>query len=296
MPGQGFTHLPIGPWSGGMVNTTRATRIPPSGLKDAINVNIRPDGTLYSRNTWTSVLDDVVGRDLFEHGGRVFCVLDNDLAELDATGANVMLPSVGRVNWTVLNDTPVFCTQDAVYEIGTHVTMLSGVTPDGQDLDDVLVPLPGGQWVDYWQGRLVVARGARLLFSQPLRYGAHNPLTDYRQMPGRIEWVAPLPTGIFIGLRGQVVWLEGNNPDVFVQKRVAGRSAPGMALTVDSEHMHSELAAGGQVAVFLTPHGFALGHETGAIEYPQKAALKELPLFRGKLIREGSRIYAVRGM
>ena len=297
MAKSGFSHIPVGPWPTGMVLTLRQDRIPMTGLSEAVNVNIRRDGTVYSRPAWDSVLSGSRGHDLFRHADRTFCVLDGDLVELDPDGATTLMADVERVNWTVLNDEPVFCTRAAVYRIdGPNVAQISGVSIDEFDLDDVMQPLPGGQWVEYWNGRLVVANGAQLVFSEPLRFGAYNPLTGYIQYPSRIEWVAALEGGIYVGLRDKVMFLAGSSLSELSQIEVAGKSAPGMALVVSSELISQEVAAGPRVAVFFTSTGFAVGQANGQVIYPQQETMRDLPLFRGKLVQDGSRIFAVRGL
>lgn len=295
MASREFTHLPLGPWPKGLANTLRSTEYPDDVLKDAVNVNIRRDGTAVTRLSWEQVLPGEA-HSLHRHDGRVFAVVDNDLGELDDSGFTALMAGTGRVNWTELNGNAVFATSEAVYEIdGSAVQIVSGLDRDELDLDDELVPLPGGQWVDYWNGRLIVARGASLLFSEPLRYGAHNPMTGYVRFSTRVEWVAPLEDGIYVGLRGSVVFLQGNTPSQLSQTRVAQGSSPGMALTIAGEHLSQELAATPRVAVFFTPSGFTLGLPNGRVVYPQNDAVRNLPLFRGKLLESGGRLYAVRG-
>ena len=294
MATKAFTHLPLGPWPKGMANTLRKTEYPLDVLADAVNVDIRIDGTAVTRVDWEQVLPGDA-HSFFRHEDRAYAVIDGDLCELDDSGAAVLMSSTGRINWTVLNGKPVFATSQSVYEIEGTVREVSGVTPDDLDMDDELIPLPGGQWVDYWNGRLVVARGSSLLFSEPLRYGAHNPMTGYVRFASRVEWVAPLEGGIYVGLRGSVVFLQGNTPSQLTQKTVAQGSAPGMAITVTGEHLSQELAATPRVAVFFTPSGFTVGLPTGRVVYPQNNAVRNLPLFRGKLLQGGGRIYAVRG-
>jgi len=290
-----FTHVPLGPWPKGMANVLRATEYPSDALQDAVNVNIRRDGTAVTRIDWEQVLPGNA-HSFFRHADRAFAVIDGDLCELDENGATTLRGGTGGVDWTVLNNKPVFATSQAVYQIdGSSVTEVSGVDVDDMDIDDELMPLPGGQWVEYWNGRLIVARGASLLFSEPLRYGAHNPMTGYVRFPTRIEWVAPLEGGIYAGLRGSVVFLQGNTPSQLQQTTVAQGSAPGMAITMTGEALSQELAATPRVAVFFTTSGFTLGLPNGRVVYPQNNAVRNLPLFRGRLHEIGGRIYAVRG-
>ena len=289
-----FSHENLGPWPRGMVIKDRRTEVPLDGLWDALNVDVRDDGTVATRPEWTQAMAASDCHSLFTLGGRVWGVVDGDLSELDDTGATALMAVDGPISWTSLNDEPVFATRQEVYRIRDQaVELLSDGSRDEQDMDDVLVPLPGGQWVDYWNGRLIVARGSSLLFSEPLRYGAHNPMTGYLRFGQRVEWVAPLESGIFVGLPDRVLFLEGSTPEQLAQRQVAGRSAPGMATVV-----HNELLGGSgpyRVALFFTQKGFAVGAPDGSVAYPQAETMSGLPLHRGKLVVDGSRIYAVRG-
>lgn len=297
-----FTHVPIGPWPLGIVNRLRSTELPDGALYDAVNVDVREDGSLLTRLKWNLTLSSAGCHSLFTHGARTFAVIDGVVSELDSEGATplaagTLSPAVNeRIDWTVLNNKPVFVTSQSVYEVdGLGLYPLSGADRDDQDMDDVLVPLPGGQWVEYWNGQLVVARGTSLLFSEPLRYGAHNPVSGYIRLASRIEWVAPLETGIFVGLDGPVLFLAGRTPTDLRQTQVAQGSAPGMALTMSGENLSQELAAAPRVAVFFTGSGFTIGMPDGSVVYPQQRALRDLPLVRGKLHLTKGRIYATRG-
>lgn len=290
-----FNHLPIGPWPRGIVNTVRDTALPGDALADAVNVNIRRDGSVVTRPSWEIVLAGDA-HSFFRHGDRAYAVVDNELCELDSTGATPLMAGVGRVSWTALMGQPAFATSSAVYTIdGNSVVEVSGVGVDEFDLEDELIPMPGGQWVEYWNGRLVVARGTSILFSEPLRYGAHNPVTGYIRMPSRIEWMVALEQGIYVGLRDTVVFLQGTSLGELSRTIVAKHSAPGMGIAISGEHLSQELANTQRVAVFFTSSGFTLGLPSGRVVYPQNGTVRNLPLFRGRLFESGGRIYAVRG-
>lgn len=291
-----FNHFAIGPWPRGMTrNVVRDTALPEGTLYDALNVNIRPDGTFRSRHTWQNVLAGD-GRDLYEHSdGRVYGIFDGAVVEFEQDSLVEIMPGVDRASWTDLNGKAVFATREGVFEIDDLAVTQLTATRDEQDVDDVLLDLPGGQWVDYWNGRLVLARGARLIFSEPLRYGAYNPHIGFIDLPRKIQWVAPLETGIFVGLKDHVLFLRGRSPSDIQITRVARESAPGMALVVPGELINAGEGMPGRVAVFFTRAGFTLGLPDGTVGYPQGALLRDLPLFRGKLVRTDHRIFAVRG-
>lgn len=280
----------------GMINSLRDTSLPVLGLADAVNVDIRQDGTAVTRVVWEQVLSDSA-HSLFQHDDRVFAVVGGNLCELDPTGATPLTAVSGRLSWDVFDGRPVFADSSGVYLIhGSTVTRYTSDAHAGvHDLDDPTVDMPGGHWLSYWNGRFMVANGSNLLFSEPMRYGAHKPMKGYIMLQSRPEWVAALETGFFVGLKDQVLFFRGSALETLEQRVVAAESAPGMALVVTGKHLSDELANFPRVAVFFTSSGFTIGLPNGNVLYPQAEKLKNLPLFRGRLMQSGNRIFAIRG-
>lgn len=295
MSRRAFTHLPVGPWPRGMARPARRTDIPPDALEDAVNVDVRPEGSAATRPRWSRVAETDGAHSIYEHEASTFAVLDGNVGRLLPDGFEPMMAVPGRISWTDLAGTPCFATRDAVWQVvGDTVERLSSEDSpaDDHDRDDPLIPMPGGHWLEYWNGRLVVARGSTLLFSEPLRYDVHNPMTGYISLGGWIEWMVALEGGLYVGLADRVLWLAGTQLRDLRVVTVAGRSAPGMALAVPGEVLGAE--APGRFAVFLTASGFAVGDASGTVTYPQSDRFNDLPLHRGKLFRDATRIYAVR--
>ena len=290
-----FAFAPFGPWPKGMMNLARDTEVPRDALRDALNVDVQLDGTVVTRSSWVNLLEASNCHSLYYHRptDRAYGVIDGDVSELTETGFTSLTPVTRRLSWTDLNGAPIFATRSEVniIENGFVRRFDDGSALDEQDVDDVLVPMPGGQWIEHWNGRLVVARGTSLLFSEPLRQGAHNPMTGYAVLGARIEWLAPLESGIFVGLPDRVLWFQGRTPSEAQLRVVAGESAPGMAVVVPSDLLG--ISESGEVAVFFTRSGFAVGYPDGTVAYPQSGLVGDLPLQRGKIVVLGSRLYAV---
>lgn len=286
-----FSFSEHGPWPLGMARPDRLTDFPPQALADVVNADVRPTGSVATIKWWSSLLSGSA-HSLFSLGGKLYGVVNGELGELTLDGFTSFGFAVERpLSWTDVAGTAVFTNGEWVYRLSPDVEQLVHTT-DWQDLDDVLATMPGGHWLAYWNGRLLVARGQSLLFSQPLRYGAHNPLTDYIELGQRAQWVAPLETGIYVGLRDRVLWLEGAAPSELRIRQVAGASAPGAALVVDGEAFGKAFPS--RVVVFFTASGFAVGDGQGVVAYPQAERFYDLPLFEGKLLRQGPRVYFVR--
>lgn len=296
MPKARFTHLPIGPWPKGVAWPERVTDFEREQLEDAVNVNIRPEGSIVTAPNWVQVLSSTDCHSLYKHRGTVYGVVGGEVGVLSETGFSSLRPVSGPISWTDIAGVPYFADRDAVYRVDYDTMDVIQLTAsqDADDIDDQIVPMPGGHWLSYWNGRLVVARGGSILFSQPLRYGAHNPVTDYITLRQKVEWMVPLETGIFVGLDDRVLWLAGDRPQDMRVNKVADNSAPGMGLAVPAESMGIE----GRhfFAIFFSESGFAIGDDMGGVKYPQAAGFEKLPLFRGKLVRDGSRIFAIRGL
>lgn len=288
-----FRFKEIGPWSKGIVNTLPETEMPIDALTDAVNVDLLPNGLPVTRTAWESVYNGSV-HSFFVHNGRSYGVVDTSAGELTESGFVGMDAVDGAVHWATLNGEVIYTTPSGVYRLGKGL-ITDGLNSDEYDLDDQLSQLPGGHWGEYWNGRLVVARGSSLLFSEPLRFGAHNPKKGYIQLESRIEWFAPLEEGIYVGLKDKVIFLRGTSPLEMKLEIAAGASAPGMALVLTGENVSLGNMGSSRVAVFFTKNGFTIGLPSGEVVFPQRGSLDNLPLFRGKLIVDRNRIYAVRG-
>jgi hypothetical protein len=286
-----FRFVDIGPWPAGMNTFVPDTELSLNMLRDAVNVDLKISGVPETRPNWEKVFDGTC-HSLFEYDGRAFGVVDDVVGELSELGFQGSFAVDGPVDWTVLNDAPVFVTPQGVFTLsGARFTAQS----DEQDVDESLIDLPGGHLIEYWNGRLVVARGSAILFSEPLRYGAHNPFKGYILLESRPQWMAALEGGVYVGLKNRVVFLSGRTPYDFEVKTVAARSAPGMAVVVSSSLLGDDRVQSPRVVVFFTEKGFTIGTPDGMVIYPQKGVVSDLPLFRGKLIVDHNRIFAVRG-
>lgn len=278
----------IGPWPEGINNSVPGAKVPMSALSDAVNVDIDKTGTVFRRDAWTEV-DNTPAHSLFEHAGHVFGVVGGVLGVLSDEGFAPIAAVTGRLAWAVLNAQAVFASYDGVFVIdnGEARSLPAEIRDDEAEL--MLAPMPGGQWVSYWNGRLVVARGNSIFFSEPVRYGLYDRLRSFIQFEQRVRWVAPLESGLYVGLDDSVRWLAGARPDELQQRVVGGKSWRGAAAVITTEHMNQEIAAE-RVAVWMTPSGFAIGRPEGAVMLPQSTRLQNIPTGVGRLAVAGDRI------
>ena len=155
--------------------------------------------------------------------------------------------------------------------------------------------LPGGSALRYWRGRLLVARGRTLYFSEPMRYGLTKTVGGFIQLDSKITFLEAVESGIYVGLaRGVVAFLAGNSPDQW-EFRIASLlpAQAGSSACLPTAQMDKNLQLADWVAVWLTPKGFALGSTDGRVVYPQADRLTGLALGSGGYLIAEDRLLAL---
>lgn len=156
--------------------------------------------------------------------------------------------------------------------------------------------MPGGDYARYWRGRLLVARGHVLYFSDPLRYGMYDRSAGFVRFEARIDFIEPVEGGVFVALRDNGVhFLRGETPEKW-ERIVADviSAQAGTSLLAPTAQMKLDMQSKPEwVAVWLTHKGFAIGLPSGNITYPQADLLSGLPLGTGSLYLEGDRLIAL---
>ena len=273
----------LGPWTLGLVNAVSEASIPSNGCSVANNVNIDATGVVTRRKSWR-LLDETHARDIFEYAGDVYAVLDNVLGLIKPEEFTAIATVSGPVSYTVVNDKLYYADSNRVASLrggGLYVSIKL-----------TLSPMPGGKFLNYWQGRLVVARGNSLVFSEPLSYGVTDKMRGSVSLGERIHWLAPLHSGIFVGTKRGVKFLAGSAPSEFNVKLVANKSFPGAAAVVDAKYIDEKFSHSSDVvAVWMSDVGFAIGLPDGSVVYPQATSLAGIPTRPGRLVVENDRIF-----
>ena len=153
--------------------------------------------------------------------------------------------------------------------------------------------MPTGRYLGQWRGRLVVAIGSVLRFSQAMAYHVHDVRHDFVQMPQRITFVAPVDGGLWVGQVDHVAFLRGSAPDELVLERKTGRApVPGSLVELHSDDA-GEAAGGGRAAVaWLSSVGFVLGTPDGGIIEPQSKRLRGISAASGSTVVQHGRLTA----
>lgn len=145
-----------------------------------------------------------------------------------------------------------------------------GRVADAQYLD----ALPPGQFIRYWRGLALVARGRTLFWSEPMRYGVFDPRHNFVQMANRITLVEPVRGGVFVGTKDGVVFLSGNSPAEWSIKNTDGRPpVDGTGVRVPGSVVGAEVGDD-IVAVWLADNGFVIGAPDGTLQQAQSKRIR----------------------
>ena len=152
-------------------------------------------------------------------------------------------------------------------------------------------PMPSGDHLALWRGRLLTARANVLRFSEAMAYHVHDPRHGFVQMPQRITFVAPVDGGIFVGQVNHVAFLRGAAPNEMSLERLASAApVPGSAAVLPSEEVGEASQGGKAVVVWLAGNGFVLGTPDGGIIETRAGRLKGIAGARGTSVVFGRRV------
>jgi hypothetical protein len=152
-----------------------------------------------------------------------------------------------------------------------------------------------GEFVTYWRGRLLVARGRTLCWSEPMNYGLTSLRHNTMQFNHRITMVAGMEGGVFIGSSVGVEFLSGTKPSDWNKVSTSGKAPCKRTVRImRGDDLSGDLGQGGkQVAVWLASNGFVLGTEQGSIITPQANRLRIPLAASGSLVVHDRRATAV---
>lgn len=161
---------------------------------------------------------------------------------------------------------------DVLYEYtqapATFTTHLISATPAGPPIrTEYMTPFPGGHVVRWHNGRLYVANGDTLWYSDAFRPHLTRLDTNFVQFSGTISFVEAVQGGIYVGDERGAWFLAGGDPTKFELKRVSVcRAVPGTSLIVPNEHFNPKVVTTQlPVAAWLCTSGYAVGTAEGNV-------------------------------
>lgn len=137
-------------------------------------------------------------------------------------------------------------------------------------------PMPGGTVVRHWHGRLVVAQGGYLIFSDAFDPGVTDPSYGWLAVGATVTMMEPVEGGIFVGTARDVRFYAGTGPDdlkmtVASQQGVLAHSGALLpADFADAKLTQTSMP----IAVWLSAVGAAYGLPNGTVVLPQESRIR----------------------
>lgn len=133
---------------------------------------------------------------------------------------------------------------------------------------EYLSPPPAGHIVRHHRGRMYVADGNVVWFSEPYAYSWFNRRRNFYMYPARVTMLEPVEGGVFLSWEGgKTVFIAGETPEkaeeieADIHPAIAGTAARADAAWFPA------LETGGKAAIWLTQNGVAVGVSSGQVRY-----------------------------
>ncbi|MGB4467577.1 MAG: hypothetical protein WBI41_05940 [Azovibrio sp.] len=191
----------------------------------------------------------------------------------------VSVPDNGGLSIAVPDNTRVFvspCNGDMLFFVGEGpIVSVTTPTDGGEPCQTLnLHPLPGGDIVRYRYGRLHVAKGEVLYYSQPFAPGLFNPLGDWLVFPEKINVLEPINQGIWL-VTDKTYWMPGTDPSkAELLEQLPYGAAFGSGLSFPDRN---------QVA-WMSDRGMCLADGSGAVQNVQEANVVTNPVASGAVM------------
>lgn len=191
-------------------------------LRDAFNVDVTPQGTIKSRQGYAlsqagddchSLWAPMSGAyGLYCDGGTIYR-MELAVATVTSTAVATGYGGITPVRYAEVNEAVYFT--DGIRVGSYHQT--SGPTPAWDSAttrtvgDQVLTPMPAGSCIAHHGGRLLVAVGSVLVYSEPFQPHLHDPAKGYEMFPAPITCIAAVESGVFV-MAGRTYFIAGGFP------------------------------------------------------------------------------------
>lgn len=146
----------------------------------------------------------------------------------------------------------------------------------GRQLDVVgLLPIPPGNIVRYYHGRLLTATHQQLCYSEPFAYWLYNPLRN-RIPLACLTLVEPVEGGLYLATEDNTWWLPGadiDQPELLVEILPYG-AVPGTATRFDNSPQ----------VMWFSKRGLVVGDAQGQVRNLQESTLAVRPRRTGAML------------
>lgn len=256
------------------------TRVPDSRLRlggdtgvcdlvEAVNVVHDETGRVSKRRGYT-LLSSGDHHSLFPCGDVAYVVKNSSLYSVNNLGVfsgiradvgntRMSYVSIGQEVYyanSVINGV-IRAGKSYAWPVGTYI---------GPDTFRTFSPAPVGSHLAYFSGRMIVAQGSVIWFSEPWSPGLFDLASGFVQFGSNIRMVKPTRGGLFISDQEATWFLEGVDFQEFSQRRVTNFPAlEGSALHDSLTGYDLGLETGELCSLWVSSHGLIAGLPDGSI-------------------------------
>lgn len=172
-----------------------------------------------------------------------------------------------RIYATELNGRDLFQAADVPAGV-TSVTINSPFAKGALLETQFMQPPPPGQLLEYLQGRIFIASGSNVYFTEPLRYGCYDPEANFYMAQQRVTLLRAVNDGLYIGADTTVFVTQAGTEEALRTPVVPYSAVEGAAMTLPD----------GVSVMWLSDRGFIVGGNGGQIK-PVTEATIAMPMY-----------------
>jgi len=162
-----------------------------------------------------------------------------------------------------------------------------------QEVSHGLEPLPAGEIVRHWKGRLLSVRANTIYFSEPFRYGVCSRRYGFMRMPTGIRFIEPVDGGIYVGQTNGVLFISGADPkSMQVQRTESATPIARSSMIIKSTSLYPMEGVSGELACWLSEKGYVLGMAGGQILSMQQSRIR-LSGSRAETVLAGDKVVSI---
>lgn len=150
---------------------------------------------------------------------------------------------------------------------GFNAVSISQTSTAGRVLDTLFMKVPPtGQLIRGFKGRIYIAQGSTLWYTEAQRYGLYKPAENFFNFDSRIKILQETEGGIFVVTETTTHFLLGDNPKT-ATRSIAGNMSgvEGTGITTDAKNFNVEF--NGKVAYWMSSKGPIMGFPNGQLKY-----------------------------
>lgn len=143
-----------------------------------------------------------------------------------------------------------------------------GYVEDGSDnqfavpTDSFKIVTPSGQLIEYFNGRLYIAKGSVLWFTDALKFNQVDMRHGFKAFPTDIQMVLAVDGGLYVSDEEATYFMSGPSPEKATLTDVCKPAIPGSGSVLKGTKFSKELK--GMVAFFSTEDGVCMGLSDGS--------------------------------